>query len=288
VQIAALQDVALRAACRDAGVTLVFSHAVNPYGFSYWRRFTQENVDLNRNFQDSSQPRPVNQPYAEVQHLLLPEVWPPDAANRSALEEFIDTHGMKVLQSAVSGGQYAFADGLFYGGNSTTWSNQAFRRLLRRHLASAAQMGWIDLHTGLGPSGYGERILPAEIGGFERASRWWSGGGRTPLTRAQDGSSTSAVLTGTIGFACLHECAQTEITAIGLEYGTVSPLDVMEALRAEQWLTLHPQTDEPTRRRIKQQFLAAFFVDTPQWQASVLSQGLEAIGQGIAGLASQA
>ena len=99
--------------------------------------------------------------------------------------------------------------------------------MLRRHLASVAQMGRIDLHTGLGPSGYGERIFPAEFGGFERASRWWSGGDRTPPTRAQDGSSTSAVLTGTIGFACLTHVRRPSY-GHGLEHGTLPPLDVLK------------------------------------------------------------
>ena len=32
------------------GVGLLIYHALNPYGFSYLRRFNEDNVDLNRNF----------------------------------------------------------------------------------------------------------------------------------------------------------------------------------------------------------------------------------------------
>jgi hypothetical protein len=220
-----------------------------------------------------------------VHALLLPPDWPPDATNRQALEAVIATRGMKYLQAAVSGGQYAFGDGLFFGGNAPTWSHLAFRRALRTHLASATSMGWIDLHTGLGPSGHGERIAPPGVGDRERASRWWGGGGKTPLTRTEDGTSSSAVLAGTLDQACRDECPHTRVTAVVLEFGTLPPLEVLEALRAEQWLNLHPETGAETRRVIKQQFLAAFFVDTLQWQSGVLEQGLQVLGQAVAGLA---
>ncbi len=287
VQIAALQDAALRDACRTAGVTLVFAHALNPYGFSHLRRVTHENVDLNRNFQDFGRPLPVNEAYAQLHALLLPADWPPDAANQRAIGEVLATRGVKFLQAAVSGGQYAFGDGLFFGGNAPTWSNLAFRRLLRQHLAGAAQMGWIDLHTGLGPTGHGERIFMSGGGDYDRASRWWGSGGRTPLTRAEDGSSTSAVLAGTIVGACRDECPRTQVTGIFLEFGTLPPLEMLQALRAEQWLTLHPEASADTHRSIMQQLLAALFVDTPQWRASILEQGQEVIGQAVAGLGSE-
>ena len=43
-QIAALRDTALREEARSNAVTLVHIHALNPHGFSHWRRNTHENV----------------------------------------------------------------------------------------------------------------------------------------------------------------------------------------------------------------------------------------------------
>jgi Protein of unknown function (DUF2817) len=286
VQIAALRDAALHAACRAAGVTLVLAHALNPYGFSHVRRVTHENVDLNRNFLDFDRPLPVNEAYAALHATLLPADWPPDAANQRAIGEVLATRGFKYLQAAVSGGQYEFGDGLFFGGNAPTWSNLAFRRLLRQHLAGATQLGWIDLHTGLGPAGHAERIFMSGCGDFDRASRWWGSDGHTPLTRAEDGSSSSAVLAGTIAGACRDECPRTQVTAISLEFGTVPPLQMLQALRAEQWLTLRPEAGAGTHRSIKQQLLDALFVDTPPWCASILEHSHEAIAQAVAGLGS--
>jgi hypothetical protein len=57
---------------KAAGVAVLYVHALNPYGFSWWRRVTHENVDLNRNWQDFSAPLPVNAEYERIAHLLLP------------------------------------------------------------------------------------------------------------------------------------------------------------------------------------------------------------------------
>jgi hypothetical protein len=61
VQVFALHDQEWLAKARGAGVAVLYIHALNPYGFSHGRRVTHENVDLNRNFQDFSQPLPVNE-----------------------------------------------------------------------------------------------------------------------------------------------------------------------------------------------------------------------------------
>jgi hypothetical protein len=59
-QVALLGDASFHAAVRQSGTAVLFVHALNPYGFSWWRRTTHENVDLNRNFHDFSQPLPAN------------------------------------------------------------------------------------------------------------------------------------------------------------------------------------------------------------------------------------
>ena len=58
VQVFALHDEAWRQHAREAGVAVLYVHALNPYGFSHLRRVTHENVDLNRNFQDFDKPLP--------------------------------------------------------------------------------------------------------------------------------------------------------------------------------------------------------------------------------------
>ena len=286
VQVFALHDDEWRDKARAAGVAVMYVHALNPHGFSHRRRVTNENVDLNRNFVDFSQPLPVNAAYAKLHALLLPDAWPPTAENQAAVTAWIAEHGTSAYQAAVTGGQYQFPDGLFFGGQAPTWSNQTFRKVLEKHGQSARKLAWIDLHTGLGPNGIGERIFACrdDKAAYARANAWW-GTPAAPVTSIYDGSSTSAFLTGLMWGAMYDECPKAEYTAIALEYGTVPILEVTGALRADHWLHKHPEAPAELADAIHAQMLAAFYTDTDGWKGQVVSQARQAMFQAVDGLA---
>ena len=282
VQSALLADEGFQAAAKQAGVALLYIHALNPYGFSWWRRTTHENVDLNRNFQDFSAPLPHNADYDRLAHLLVPETWPPTPAVKAGIASFVEEFGAKAFQTAVSAGQYEHPQGLFYGGRNPTWSQQRIRQLLHEHGRVCRRLAWIDLHTGLGPSGHGERIFTGDndAAAVARARAWWG-----EVTSIYDGSSTSALLTGMMCAAVPQECPQAEFTGIAVEYGTL-PLDqVIDALRADQWLENHPDASHAQRLAIKRAVRDAFYTDTDAWKSRIVEQGVEAARQAIAGLA---
>jgi len=282
IQNALLADAAWHAAAAKAGVAVLYIHALNPYGFSWLRRTTHENVDLNRNFQDFAHPLPRNQAYDELAHLIVPSIWPPTPEVQAGLAAFVAAHGAKALQKAISGGQYEHPQGLFYGGRNPTWSQQTLRHVLRDHGTRCARLGWIDLHTGLGPSGHGERIFagPDDAAALRRAKTWWG----QQVTSMYDGSSESALLTGLMWGAAGQECAQAEYTGIAMEYGTVPFEQVTDALRADQWLENHPDAPPAQRTRIKRQIRDAFYTDTEAWKARIVEQGLAAAYQAVTGL----
>ncbi len=288
VQVYALHDAPWRAEARAQGVAVLYVHALNPFGFSHVRRTTHENVDLNRNFQDFSQPLPVNQGYRTVHPLLLPEHWPPDADNAAAIAAFIQKHGPGAFQSAVSGGQHEFPDGLFFGGTEPTWSNRTIRQVLRDSAQIARKIAWIDLHTGLGPSGVGERIFACkdDQAALARARQWWGGNGATPVTSIYDGSSTSAFLTGLMWMSVYQECPQAEYTGLAMEYGTLPFPEVTQALRAEHWLNIHPEASPALARQIKQQMMDAFYTDTDAWKDRIIGQAHQALLQAVDGLSA--
>lgn len=282
VQVVALHDAEWRARARDAGVAVLYIHALNPHGFSYGRRVTHENVDLNRNFHDFAQPLPVNAPYAELHPLLLPDTWPPTEDNQRALQQWIATRGLPAYQAAVSRGQHQFADGLFFGGTAPTWSNTTLRAVLRDHARVATRLAWIDLHTGLGPSGVGERICACrdEPAALARARRWWG----EHVTSIYDGSSTSAFLTGLMWTAAYEEAPQAEYTGLALEYGTLPILEVTQALRADHWLHRHPEAPPEQAEAIHRQMRSAFYTDTDTWKAQIITQARQALCQAVDGL----
>jgi predicted deacylase len=272
-QVGLLRDPAFVAAVQRAGVAVLFVHAVNPHGFSHGRRVNEDNADLNRNFRDFTQPAPVNAAYAELHPLLLPATWPSPEENERQLAAYVAAHGERAYQAAVSGGQYAYPDGLFYGGKQATWSNRTLHAVLRRHAFRRQRLAWIDFHTGLGPWGHGEKIyagrdLPADLA---RARTWWGG----DVTSFHDGSSTSALVTGVVTNAAYDECRGVEFAAIALEYGTVPLADVFAALRADHWLHNHPEAPAAQQAAIRQQMRAAFYGDTDDWKLAVYMQARE-------------
>jgi Protein of unknown function (DUF2817) len=290
VQVFALHDADWRAKAHAAGVAVLYIHALNPHGFSHVRRVTHENVDLNRNFQDFSQPLPANPGYPALHPLLLPAQWPPATENIAAVAAYTSANGIKALQDIVTRGQYTHADGLFYGGVAPTWSNTTLRAVLRQYAARCSQLAWIDLHTGLGPRGLGERIFACrdDKAAFARAQAWWGNLGNpsaaTPVTSIYDGSSSSAFLTGLMWQSVYEECPQAEYTAIAMEYGTQPVAEVIQALRADHWLHLHPEASLALHMQIKQQVMEAFYCDADDWKGMIISQARQAMFQAVDGL----
>jgi hypothetical protein len=290
VQVFALQDAEWREKARAAGVAVLYIHALNPHGFSWQRRVTHENVDLNRNFQDFSKPLPVNAEYAQLHDVLLPAQWPPMVDNAASIAAYIANNGINAFQNAVTRGQHTHSDGLFYGGVVPTWSNLTVRAVLRQYATRCNKLAWIDLHTGLGPRGVGERIFdgPDDKSAYARAQAWWgnanNASGETLVTSIYDGSSTSAYITGQMWQSAHQECPQAEHTGIAMEYGTHPVNIIIDALRADHWLHLHPEASAAQRARIKQQILDAFYVDADDWKAMIVTQARQAMFQAVNGL----
>jgi hypothetical protein len=284
VQVALLRDATWQGLLRERGVAVLYVHALNPYGFSWWRRVTHEGVDLNRNFQHFAKPLPANLAYDAIAHWLVPEHWPPTTAVQAALKGHVAAYGLNALQTAITSGQYSHPLGLFYGGVNPTWSNITLRHVLQEHGQRCRRLGWIDLHTGLGPSGHAECIFACrdEARALARARDWWG----PEVTSIYDGSSASALLTGMMWMAAYQECAQAEYTGIALEYGTVPMMEVIDALRGDHWLECHPEAEATIADAIKRRMRDAFYTDTDDWKRRILEQAFEAAEQGVRGLAS--
>ncbi len=272
-QVALLHDENFIAAVDRAGVSVLMLHALNPYGFSHLRRVNEDNADLNRNFVDFGGPLPVNHAYADIHSMLLPSTWPPSDESEARLKAWVAERGPKAYQAAVSGGQYEFPDGLFYGGRKPAWSNEVLRGMLHEHASQRAFLGWIDFHTGLGPRGHGEKIYAGldYSADVARAKAWWG----SDVTSFLDGTSTSAPLTGINGAAAHDECPNAAFAGIALEYGTYPVEQILQALRAEHWVHNHPKAPKAQREAIKKTFRDMFYVDADDWKQMVYEQAVD-------------
>lgn len=267
-----------------AGISALLIHAINPYGFAWLRRVTHENVDLNRNWVDFTQPLPENRHYDALASEICPADWLGEGRKRGdgKLTEFAATHGKAAWQHAISGGQYRHPQGIFYGGSAPTWSRRTQTAIFAEYLRMSARVGIIDFHTGLGPWGLGERIVtpPRASAEFARAARWYGASVVSP----RDGSSSSAPIVGDGLSASGELLRDAQVTGMALEFGTLPVEEVLDAVRADAWLHTYGDPRSPQGRAIKAQVRAAFFGDADDWKGMILGQALLASRQALAGL----
>jgi len=269
---------------KDTGALLV--HAVNPHGFAWTRRVNEDNVDLNRNFVDHGKPYPKNEGYVELADAIKPARW--DEAHlgkaQQVFDAFIQKNGMFGFQGAVSGGQYTHKDGVFFGGARPTWSNINIRRIIREELSKAKRIGVIDFHTGLGPFGHGEIIATGAPGSpaMTRTKAWYG----DEVTSPESGTSTSAVVVGVMVDAFPQEAPYAETTAVALEYGTYPVLEVLQAVRQDNWLHAHGDLNSAQGKEMKAYMRERFYPAEDRWKEMVWSRADEVIGKALKGLNS--
>jgi hypothetical protein len=269
-----------------AGMGAVVLHALNPFGFAWVRRTNESNIDLNRNFVDHEKPHPANEPYETLKDAICPRDWSPAgrAEADAVLQAYGGTHGAAALQSAITAGQYRHKDGVFYGGTAASWSNQLLTQLTRRLAQHARKIGVIDLHSGLGPYGVGEIINGHRIErpGFRRIVDWFGG----EATSNEGGTSSSAVVEGdTVTGMEMVAPPGVEIAGVTLEYGTLPLKDMVDAVRADNWLHVHGKLDSPEGRAIKSQIRSAFYPDKDDWKAMVWDRAVDVSRRLVKGLA---
>jgi hypothetical protein len=269
-----------------ANVALLLTHAINPHGFAWTRRVTEDNIDLNRNFGPPGVPPPVNAGYAQIHRWVIPrEIDGPErVAADAALEQYRLAHGDRAVHQAMAGGQYAYPDGVFYGGTGPTWSNRVLRTLIGTELAQARRFCFFDIHTGLGPEGYGEASYvgkPTDEA-FAQCQQWLG----EDVTWLERGTGQSTPLHGHIGlpFRHLYDLGKTG-PVLGIEFGTVPSPEVRAALRADHWLHAHGQLDSAQGRAIKQRLREVFYLDNDRWKKQVVDRADELTGKAIRSLA---
>ena len=267
-----------------ADTAMLLIHAINPHGFAWQRRVNEDNIDLNRNFIAHDGGYPVNQGYEQLRDSICPREWTPEA--RASADETLRAygreHGPMALQSAITSGQYSHAEGVFYGGNRASWSQRTLSSILLRFGAKVREVGFIDLHTGLGPAGYGEIISNHESGPALARVREWFG---DEVTSTEDGTSSAALIQGDVTHGVAGALPQANITAVTLEYGTVSLEDTLKAVRADNWLHIHGRMNSDQARDIKKEIRGAFYLETDAWKRQVFERSVDVLERTLAGLA---
>lgn len=141
----------------EVGVLLV--HSVNPFGFKYSRRVTENNVDFNRNC-DTEQTlfSSENEGYGKLLGMLNPEGKVNSGSLKNkffmliAINELIKK-SMGSLRQAILQGQYKYTKGLYFGGVDFEPQIAILGDVFKTYSANYKTVFNIDLHTGYGSRG---------------------------------------------------------------------------------------------------------------------------------------
>lgn len=270
------------------GVALLLIHAINPWGFAWIRRTTEEGIDLNRNFVDFSRPLPANPGHDDLVDAFVPrEISGPalDAAE-ARIAAWRARHGETAFRIARSSGQYRHSHSFFFGGTGPSWARRTLEAIIDDHgLASRTEIGVIDYHTGLGSFGFGDPLCSQQAApeAMDRMRRWWGDSFAEALT----GNSGAVVPDGLNEHGWMAKLGA-RVSFIALEFGTYAPDRGRTALREDHWLHAQGPVDwmAPQTQRIKRQLLRHFYPDCDVWREMVLFRSRQFIRRALDGLAA--
>lgn len=263
----------------DSGCLLI--HAVNPYGFAWWRRANEHNVDLNRNALDRF-PGPTNAAYHKLDAWLNPPA-PPGRFDlflvRGAWRALMQ--GFGALRQAIVGGQYEFPRGLFYGGAHREESIVHLERIVTAQtFRDVERIVVIDLHTGLGPPATYRLLvdIATDHPAYRDLLRWF--GARAVASSRRSDSAVYEVSGGIVDLIERRYTRERARVAV-LEIGTV-PLPLMlYRLYRENRATFHAAPDSSVLARERTALLDAFCPPGADWRSRVLALGGKVMRQAV-------
>jgi len=275
IQLAVMNDLSDEDPFDDHAI--IFIHAINPYGMAWWRRFNENNVDLNRNFLTKEQEyKGTPEGYHYVKDLINPKTPPKqkDRWFRLRAIRLILKHGFNNLKQWVAEGQYEDPKAIQFGGFELQSGPEILLSWLDDKLNEIKRIWAIDLHTGLGPSGHDTLLVSTNMDEHQR----------THLEKLFPGHVEPLDSNSGVGYRIvgdLHQGLQDRYghanwTALTQEFGTFKPIDVIMASRAEnRWTQWGKYFDENDAKRhwSRKNMLRTFNPKDEIWQIKITSRG---------------
>jgi hypothetical protein len=308
------------------GVRAVIVHALNPFGFRCSRRWNEQGADLNRNVLSEAEFADLARKGGERDRLYEKYGW---LFNRehSAWTPFLDdlrfaltaayglaVHPYREVKRAIVSGQYHSPSKLYFGGGpKMARSHEALLELLRTEAAPASHAVFVDVHTGLGPTGV-DSLMPTwhdafnatdtaraidEIFGQPLSSEENARGKDflidTPPAETQDDAAASAgydLAVGNTGSYLSLMKGWASALHVTQEFGTRAPTAVLRGMVVEnaEWQNHagppgSPCRGSPLGARAAQD---VFYIRTASWQRKIVRRGMEVVRQAIAALSDPA
>ena len=272
----------------DTAVLMV--HLINPWGVAHLRRYTENNVDLCRNFLDFDKALPTNEAYAGLHDQLVPGDLLGEFGERTGpyLGKLVSEKGLEYVVDLFMGGQWQFDQGFAFGGKAPEWSNTTLRNILKRQAEGIRKVCVIEFHTGLGPWGYGQLITMHSGPELDEIRSDFGPWVFNPSADKSPGEEGYRLVHGhTIeGYRSSFPGAQ--VTAVTLEFGTYPP-DQTLALLLQEHLLVSRSESVPAGKmdEIRAGLLEYHHPRDWEWRAAFWSRSLQVIRQAIQHLNKQ-
>lgn len=273
IQTHFLQSFDIKDLPKDTAILII--HSINPYGFAWMRRTTEDNVDLNRNFINHNKKPPENPLYAQLDQVLCPQEWSFTERLKKDLQLLYAraAYGARKMQEAVTKGQYEHPKGIFFGGKKATWSNKTLKKILKFYFKNnQPEVSVIlDIHSGLGEFADFELISshPPETKEFKQILEWY----KHDITSPELDSSESSIVLGDLPLGIAQELGNTFTLGLTLEFGTYDKIRVLNALRADNWLQFFGDQKSEVAKEIKDNIKEAFYPKSNEWREKIESTG---------------
>ena len=261
---------------------ILMIHTVNPYGFKYLRRVSENNVDLNRNFGiNDSLFRDKNEGYKALNVLLNPKR-PLNLSSFSYYFSFVEMiwqivrHSMKPLRQAILQGQHNFAKGLYFGGTDFEPQNMLLGKLIKRIVKPYGKILSVDLHTGYGEKG---KLHLFGLSGMSDKSKenlnFVFKGHKVDSGDDKDFYSVNGDFT---DFQRALVPKDSIFVPITFEFGTLDSQTYTGAMKSLSNMIVENQgfqngyTHAPDKVRVRERIQQAYYPADPGWRKRVLEQ----------------
>lgn len=292
--------------------SIVFVHALNPFGMANFRRWNEDGIDLNRNaiFNDAlwhTVKTRGNVEYEEIDYLINPKE-PPTLLSLLMRVPHIAFHFLtRYVQTkrALVSATYTQDKGIFYGGQRLSTSHQLLSEFLVSSglAATVKHLVMIDVHSGLGPIGkdtlmFGENTrigcsLFGSDSGAQPPAHACEGVGDPTFTEELSDDSPSAGYENTVGtmteaasYGSLFTNVEPKSSLrFAQEFGTLPPIQVILGLIRENQAFHH--ANEETRRQFAQVIYDTFVPKTREARVNTVLRGVTLVRQALQHLMKQ-
>ncbi len=260
--------------------SVLIVHAVNPFGYKYNRRVTENNIDLNRNFLKNKKGfLRKNEGYPKVFEFLNPKK-PVDTRSFSArcfrwkALFTILRMGISAIRQASLQGQYEYPEGIYYGGHDFEPIRRPLGKLIRDFAKKSERVLIVDIHTGYGEKGK-LHFFPSDPKKlrFKKYTEKLFEGYTINWASNEDFFTVTGDLC-TYVYKILPK--KSEIIPMVFEYGTMDTQRIFGAIESLKRLIRENQgyyygyRTHEDRFRTQGEFLEMFYPSDPFWRKKIL------------------